>query len=184
MSRALGGLIASLVARGKIVASAFTATQKRTVLQATALNGEVKDGLELVLPYGMSALPDAGDVLIFAVGGRRDHQVAIGADNMALRITDLGNGEFGFRDARGTQIVWRTNELEITTPLPVVGHAASWTLTGNLTVNGTILATGDITDLNGGHGTVNGIRTVYNSHDHANVQNGPGVTATPTPTMP
>ncbi len=52
-------------------------------------------------------------------------------------------------------------------------------LNGGLTVNGTIGASGDITDLNGANGSLNDIRTVYNSHIHSDPQGGDSGLADP-----
>lgn len=68
--------------------------------------------------------------------------------------------------------------------------ANTWAMTGNVTwtgdmqVNGNIQASGSIADMNDQNGTMNDIRTVYNEHDHAGVQNGTGTTDTPMPQMP
>jgi uncharacterized protein involved in type VI secretion and phage assembly len=53
------------------------------------------------------------------------------------------------------------------------------TLKANLTVQGSIVATGDISDQNGADGTVAHIRTVYDTHTHSGVQTGGGNTGTP-----
>jgi len=53
------------------------------------------------------------------------------------------------------------------------------TLKANLTVQGTITATGDIYDQNGAKGTVQNIRSVYDSHTHSGVATGGGTTAAP-----
>lgn len=109
-----------MVTRGRVIMSALN--PKRTLVQLSGLSAEVMTKIELILPYGMSALPGkGGDVILLQVGGSRAHIVAIGADDPTLRITDLQAAEFGFRDARGQQVVFRTDRLEITTPLKVVG---------------------------------------------------------------
>jgi phage gp45-like len=118
----LANAVRLMVTRGKVVQAT---AGRRTTLQVTLLAGEVKNGVELLLPYGRSALPLAGDVLTLQVLGSRDHVVALCADDTSLRITDLQPGEFGDRDARGTQIVYRLDRLEITTPLKVVLNATN-----------------------------------------------------------
>lgn len=62
------------------------------------------------------------------------------------------------------------------------GTASSWTLNGNLQVNGTVMASKDISDNNGSYGTLNAIRTTYNGHTHTDPQG--GTTSTPSPQMP
>ena len=72
----------------------------------------------------------------------------------------------------------------------VTGKATSWSMTGpcswdgNLTVTGTIVASSDISDNSGNYGTVNLIRTTYNSHYHGGVTTGTGNTDTTGQTLP
>ena len=108
------GLLAAvrnMVTRGKIALAAVGPT--RTIATLRLLQAETKQGVECLFPFGMSANPDAGDVLAFQVLGTRDHVVAIMADNPALRIADLASGEFGFRDKWGNQITFRSDGIHI-----------------------------------------------------------------------
>ena len=182
----------NLVTRGRVLSA--TRNPKRTLLQISGLAGETFQKIELILPYGMDAFPTAGDLVLQQVGHSRAHLVALGADDPALRISDLEAGEFGFRDGRGQQIVFRKDRLEVTTPLKlvlnvtgdaditvggqvnlnvtgkVVASAQEWDLTGDLKVNGTVTATGE--------GTFNGGHTV-SQHRHGGVQTGGGTTGLP-----
>ncbi len=99
---------------------AVTRFRPRVSIAESQLDAEVKNNVELLMPYGFTAMPDAGDVLLVSVGGVRDHQVALGADNTALRIADAKATELGHRDVRGQQIVLRVDRIEITSPLKVV----------------------------------------------------------------
>jgi phage gp45-like len=112
---------AVMVTRGKV--RRVRLGPQRAVLQVAVFRGEVKEGVELLLPPGMSAVPLGGDVLLFQVNGRRDHLVAL-VDDPGTRIADLKAGEFGFRDQVGQQVVFRADHLEITTPRKVVITAA------------------------------------------------------------
>lgn len=126
----------SMVTRGKLVMSGYDPTGRRTMLQGNGLEGETHQGIELLLPYGMSAIPvgSTPDYLLFQVQGMRDHKVAIGADDPSLRIPDLAAGELGFRNGRGSQVVFRNNKIEITAPLDdIVATAAQ----GNVSVAAT-----------------------------------------------
>ena len=54
--------------------------------QVKLLAGEVRDNVERVQQYGISAVPLAGaDVLVVCVGGNRDHPVIIGVDDRRHR---------------------------------------------------------------------------------------------------
>ena len=142
-TRALGRAIRSMISRGKVVLSAMGT--RRTMMQVSILASEVKNGVELLLPYGMSALPAAGDAVLLAVAGLRDHLLALMVDDPDLRITDLGLGDYGFKHRNGTQIVLRGDRLEITATVPVAGSAPSWDLTGNVKVSGDLDVSGKLT---------------------------------------
>ena len=133
---AMARAIRAMVVRGKLTLS--TMGTIRTMIQVSLLAGELKNNVELLLPYGMSALPMQGDALLVAVAALRDHLVAVMVDDPSLRIPDLKLGEFGFRDARGTQIVFRLNQLEVTSPLPVAITAPQVTFSGNVNIAGTL----------------------------------------------
>jgi phage gp45-like len=150
--RRLGSHLRQAVTRGKITASVLNPI--RTLLQVTALNGETFQNIELLLPPGMSALPTAGSIVLLQVGNSRSHLVALAAaDDKTLRITDLQQGEFGFRDATGQQVVFRTDKIEVTSPTKdvvvrtAVGHVdlngVIIDKDGNITAPGTVTASGE-----------------------------------------
>lgn len=120
--RGLASALANQLTRARHVLSAYDPTGARTMMQVTGMAGEAFQGIELLLPYGMSAIPagNTADALIFQVNGHRDHKVALAADDPALRIPGLQAGEFGFRDARGQQVVFHADHIEVTTPLKLV----------------------------------------------------------------
>lgn len=137
LERALNAL-RNAVTRGKALRA--TRAPRRTMLQIAGLAGETFNGIELLLPYGMSAVPLAGDVVILQILGSRAHLVALPCDDPSLRIADLQPGEFGFRDARGQQVVFRLDRIEVTTPLKAVVTTtgdASVTAGGNISVTAT-----------------------------------------------
>lgn len=109
----LGQRLRMLVTRGTVSKAILG---KRTLIEAAGLASETGQKIELILPFGYSARPDGGDVLLFQVTGSRGHLVATGADKADLHIPDLKAGEFGLRDGRGQQVVFRTDRIEITTP--------------------------------------------------------------------
>jgi len=127
--------VRSTITRAKLAGESYFANAQgapvRTMLTVTALAGETFKNVELILPYGMSARPIGvtADLVLFQIMGYRSHKVALGTDDPALRILDLEEGEFGFRDARAQQVVFRLDHLEVTTPLP-----ATVTATGEITL--------------------------------------------------
>lgn len=126
----------------------------RALAEVELADGDTRTRVELLMPYGASALPEQGaDVLIFEVGGNRDHLVALMADATGLRIPGLQPGEVGLRDKRGQQVVLRSDCVEIVSALEVriMAPGAGVKVTGNvaiegkLTVTETIVATGNVT---------------------------------------
>ena len=61
----------------------------------------------------------------------------------------------------------------------VAGQATLWTLSGDIHLTGNLVASGNVSDQGGSHGTLAQLRTIYDAHVHPNVQNGPGDTGLP-----
>ncbi|HEY3846232.1 MAG TPA: phage baseplate assembly protein [Acetobacteraceae bacterium] len=146
MLESLAAKTRMMISRGALTLSNYTAC--RPLIQATGMAGETLQNVELLFPYGFSALPKAGAVILLDNLGTRTHVLAIMADDATLRITDLAAGEFGHRDGNAQQIVFRADRIEITTPLKLVAN-----VTGDcdLTVGGdvNIAATGTV-NIDGG----------------------------------
>lgn len=91
----------------------------RTLLDVAALDGEQRSRVRLLLPPGISAVPPVGSDLVLVRLHGNDQVVALGGDHAGSRITGLGPGEFGFRDAAGQQVVFKADGLRITNALKV-----------------------------------------------------------------
>jgi phage gp45-like len=136
------GWIAGIVSRAKVLGAL---RGRSTMLNLQLLATESRAAVQWLMPYGMTALPTAGDAIVLKVGGTRDDQVVINVDNPALRINDLKTGEFGFSDA-SSLLVFRQARLEIQSVRPaliqsddVVTVAAGGAMT--ITAAGTISTT-------------------------------------------
>jgi phage gp45-like len=134
--RRIWAAIRTQVVRGKVVMAGYNKGGQRTMLQGAGFFGEQHLNIELMLPYGMSAIPagETADYIYFKVNGSADHKVAVGADDPALRIPDLQAGEIGFRNNRGNQVVLRQNKIEVTAPLDDIDVTAA---VGNINVAAT-----------------------------------------------
>lgn len=90
-------------------------------MQVALLDGEVRDGVDRIQPYGLSSHPaPGGTAIVVCLGGNRDHPVIIGVDEPRARPTGLAAGEVAIWSARGQRILLREDEgLEITTPAGV-----------------------------------------------------------------
>jgi phage gp45-like len=133
-----------MITRGKV---ASATVGPRTVLQVTGLDNETFNGVELLLPPGYVARPDAGaDVMILQCNGTRDHKVALAGDTVGQVQSDLQPGEFGFVGF-GHRIIFRTNKIEAVDKagsslvLDGAGNIVATPNGGNFIVNAPIKAT-------------------------------------------
>lgn len=72
-----------------------------------------------------------------------------------------------------------SHEIDVVTSGNIIANAATATITaptmtlnGNVQVNGNLIASGNMSDLNGAHGSISGLRSVYNGHSHTDPQGG------------
>ncbi len=155
-------------------------------LTLTAL--EVRDNTPRLAEFGFTSNPPPGaDAALLFLGGDRSNGVVIATGHQRYRLKGLASGDAAIYDSRG-QSVWLTPGGIVVngaglpmvvnnTPTVTVNAATSVTLntptthcTGNLNVDGSVVAQGDISD----HGTKSmaGMRTVYNGHTHTDPQGG------------
>lgn len=137
MQRGLGNLLARAVLAG-------VQQNRLQSLQLQLLAGEVKDGVELFEPYGLTghALPGAEAAVAF-IDGSRTHGIALVQTDRRYRPVDLAPGEVALFNHQGTRVVLRNggrieieaaSELAITCPqVSIVGNVA---ITGQLSANG------------------------------------------------
>jgi len=144
--------------------------------QVTLLAGEVRDNVERVQQYGISAVPLPGAaVLVVCVGGNRDHPVMIAVDDPRHRPTGLQPGDVCIYSYQsGHRILLKADrkieiegdEITIKGDTKITLEAPLVQVTGALDVNG------DIRDRAASGGmSMNGMRADYNTHTHGG---GPG----------
>lgn len=104
-------------ARGRVTAARVRGG--RTHLDVTLHSGETRSRVELLQPYGMTAVPAIGSEVLVCPIGTRSHLVALLADSPALRVLDCGPGEIGIRDGQGQQVVFRADGIEVSGALKV-----------------------------------------------------------------
>lgn len=157
-------------------------------LQLTITPLEVRDNTPRLAEFGFTSNPPAGaDAALLFVAGDRSNGVVIATGHQLYRLKGLASGDAAIHDSRG-QSVWLTPggivingaglPLVVNdTPTVTVNASTSVTLntptthcTGNLDVDGNIVAQGDVSD----HTNKNmaGMRTVYDGHDHTDPQGG------------
>ena len=149
--------------------------------QVKLLAGEVRDNVERMQQYGISAVPLAGaDVLVVCVGGNRDHPVIIGVDDRRHRPTGLQPGDVCIYSYQsGHRIILKADrkieiegdEITVKADTKITLEAPVVEMTGRLDVMG------DIRDNAASGGmSMNGMRADYNTHVH-------GVSPGPNPLM-
>jgi phage baseplate assembly protein V len=157
-------------------------------LQLTITPLEVRDNTPRLAEFGFTSNPPAGaDAAMLFVAGDRSNGVVIATGHQLYRLKGLASGDAAIYDSRG-QSVWLTPAGIVVngaglplvvndTPTVTVNASTSVTLntptthcTGNLDVDGNIVAQGDVSD----HASKSmaDMRTVYNGHDHTDPQGG------------
>lgn len=143
-----------MISRGRVRSSRIRGG--RTLAEVEMADGETRTRVEVLLPMGMSAVPEAGaDVLVLQVGGP-DHLVAMQADTASLRAPGLAAGDIALRDKRGQMVVMNGEGVTISGALKVtIVSAGDVEITapkvkvnGDMDVSGTLTLTGPGVNLN------------------------------------
>jgi phage baseplate assembly protein V len=142
--------------------------------QVKLLDGEVRDGIEMLHQYGFTSNPHGKmEGLYFSVGGDRDHGVLICVADRQFRLKSIAPGEVALYDDLDQKVhltragivieggelpitIQNTPQIDMVTPLV--------NMSGNLHVVGNIVADGDISDH--GNKSMLGMRSAYNGHHH------------------
>lgn len=131
--------LSNLVARATL--ARVDDTKKGQRVQLTVLDGEVKNDVERLQPYGLTTVPlkDAEALVLFP-GGRRDGGVVIAIGDRRYRLTGLADGSVALHNHTGSRILLKPNgEVEVT---PSQGQATKFV--GNVEVSGTLTAQTDV----------------------------------------
>lgn len=150
---------------------------------------ETRDGMPRMAEYGFASnLPADTDAVVVCLGGDRSRGIIIATGHQIYRLKGLKTGEVAIYDDLGQKVhLTRTGIVVDGGGLPVtVQNTPSIThdsptvhCTGNLTVDGSIVAQGDISDH--GNKTMAGMRAVFDTHDHTDPQG--GTVSTPNSSM-
>ncbi len=135
--------------------------------------------------WGFFAPPTPGDVVDvhFQEGGKEAGFACLRFFSTVTKPLAVPSGEFWLVHQSGA-FVKLTNDGKLTLQdasgaFLELNNNGTATLNANLLVQGTITATGDISDQNGTKGTVQNIRAVYDTHEHGGVVSGSANTAIP-----
>lgn len=185
--RQLYNRIGNMLARG--VVRTVNAAGKLQILQLGLLAGETKDRLEHMEPYGFTSHPMRGaEAVAVFLDGDRAHGVVLVVADRRYRLAGLAAGEMAIHDDQGQKVhltragivvdggglpINVVNAPSVTIDSPLV------TMTGNLKVDGNIVADGDISDHT--NKSMLGMRSAYNVHTHNDPVS--GVTSDPNTDM-
>lgn len=170
MSAAVARMMAPLARRirlmvGRAVITMINDGMKVQTAQVKLLDGEVREGVEVLMQYGHSSLPPSGEGLFFAVGGDRDHGVMICVADRSSRFKNLQPGDSVLYDNRGQSIHLTEQGIVIKCAgLPVVLQDAPSVRfeTDLFEVTGDIVDRCDTAEAR----SMSDMRTVFNGHDH------------------
>jgi phage gp45-like len=138
----------------------------------------LRDNMPVLFHYGFSsAMPVDGDKVVAYLNADRSSGIIIAGGHQTYRMTGLATGEVAIYDMWGRSIKLGASGIVINAnnqPLAINNCTT-------MTVEATRLqCTGDIIDnYQSNNDTAQGMRQIYNTHTHGNVQNGGGHTNPP-----
>lgn len=158
--------------------------QVQTVQVQTA-DGALHDAVEVAQPFGFASSPpgDGAITHVLELAGDPANLVVLMPGCPAVRFGLLGQGEAVMYGADGSRVAIRAggtvqvlaaamvevNAAEVTVTASgaiTISAAGGVTIDANVQVNGSVVATGDISDQDGAHGSLAAFRTAYDTHDH------------------
>ena len=156
------GRIASAIGFGVITATKALGGRGVREAQVRFSEEEIRDGTPLMALWGFASRPKEGadGVLVF-VGGNRSKGIVIATNDRRFQL-ELAEGEVAMHDDLGQKVHLTRAGIVADAPLGL-------TVNGNVAVNGSLTATGDVTA-----GAIS-----LQHHRHGNVQPGTGQTGQP-----
>jgi phage baseplate assembly protein V len=168
----------NLVYRGRVTLGDDTGPVQTQQVRLGA--DDIRDALPRLAEYGLTSMPPEGsDAIVLFPAGDRGSGVIIATGHQTYRLKSLKAGEVALYDNLGQSVYLTqagivvnggglpmkfTNTPSVTLDTPTV-HC-----TGNLDVDGNIVAQGDISDHN--NKSMADMRTVFDGHDHNDPQGG------------
>lgn len=159
---------------GRAVLKAVNDAAPIQIVQAALLGDEVRDKVERMAEYGFTSvpLPGAQAVAVF-VGGDRGHGIVIATGDTRYRLKGLEGGEVAIYDDQGQKVTLTRAGIVVDgggLPVTIINAPSvtadtpEFTMTGNLSVAGNVVAAGDVSDHE--NKSMAAMRTIYNSHNH------------------
>lgn len=183
----LAARVSNMFTRGRV--RSVNAAGKLQVLQLDLLAGETKDRLEHFEPYGFTSHPlNGAEAAAAFLDGDRSHGLVLVVADRRYRLVGLQAGEMAIHDDQGQKVHLTRTGIVINgggLPINVVNtpsvtiDSPQVTMTGDLKVDGSIVADGDISDHT--NKSMAGMRGTYNAHVHDDPVS--GVTSDPNTDM-
>lgn len=141
------------------------------LVDVEVLPGVTRSGVRVLQPFGFAARPmtDGAVVMLIQVGGDPANLAALPTTRPGGRFGNLAEGESVVYGAAGQRIAMRSDgsvEVLSATEVRVTCAAGVVITAGTTTVAGDLKVTGNISDLNGAHGSLADLRNAYNPHTH------------------
>ncbi|NDV21013.1 phage baseplate assembly protein V [Pseudodesulfovibrio sp. JC047] len=133
-------------------------------LQTRILGEELLDSLERFQQYGFTSVPHPGaEAITLSVGGHRSHTVVINVDDRRYRLKGMKGGEVALYTDEGDYIHFQRGRI---VKMKAGTEALFDTPLARFT--GRVEAEKDILDQTGSGNsrTINGMRQVFNGHNH------------------
>ena len=150
---------------GRAVVTTINDGGRIQTAQVKLLEGEVREGVEVLMQYGLhSNPPGKREGIYLSVGADRDHGVLINVSDRQFRMTSLASGEVALQDDLGQTVHLSRNGIVIDgAALPIL-----ITNTPKVRVETPMFeVTGEIKDRCDTDGrTMESMRTIYDSHTH------------------
>ena len=179
MSRELAKVANSLrralrLASGRGTIKLVNDAPKMQTVQVQLLDGEVRDGVEVMQYYGLTSVPLAdSEAILVAVGGNRDHLIVTGHGDRRNRMGGMNAGEVSLYNANGSSVKLSNDGILINGG----GQTINITNAPNLNIVSSVHITGDFSATGGTF--THADTDVGQDHMHQNVQPGTGDSGVP-----
>lgn len=141
-------------------------------VQLDGVAGEQLQQNELFQQFGYTSSPPAGTMaVVLPIGGKTAHGIIIATEHGTYRLKNLASGETAIYNKWGDYVALKADRrMEVVSSVAVDITSPTVNMSGNLNVDGNIVAQGDISDHN--NKSMLGMRNTYNSHTHSDPQGG------------
>lgn len=137
------------------------------LVQLNGVQGEQLQDAELFQQFGFTSNVPAGAMcVVLPIGGRTAHGIVIATEHGQYRLANLASGETAIYNQWGDYVALKADRhMKLVSSAAVDIQAPTTTMSGDLQVQGSIVAQGDISDH--GNKKMADMRTVFNAHTQA-----------------